>query len=138
MDENSDDLKNAANWTKQNTCTESKFVYIGDGTPFSEWFPALANRYIINAQWGTEWEGNWSQYGEMNSEIQSVSSRTELNQALSKYELYPDYIFIETSGAPASFVSEINNNQSQFVYQNQEFIIASANGQASRSTVGEC
>lgn len=138
INENSDDLKSAANWAEENTCMESKYLYIGAGVPFSEWFPALANRHVINAQWGTEWEGNWSRYGDMNDEIQSVSNRAELNQILSDHGLSPDYIFIETSSAPTSFVTDVNNNQSQIVYQNQEFIIASIDRQVGNNTVEKC
>ena len=103
----SPEARQALEWTASHTASSSRFVVLSENPwpedPFSEWFPALAERTSVNTVQGSEWFSQSEFYARIRSYdglrqclAQSAASCLELWAASSGQRF--DYVFFPKAG----------------------------------------
>jgi len=113
-----------ASWFKQNTPSESSYMFFSKDHNISEWMPYLSKRTTLTGHWGSEWKMRYEIDLSMWEEIGNCAD-LEVNSCMNlinTYHLNPDYLI--TQREQDKLNAEITaSNQWKSVYKNENYLI---------------
>lgn len=127
----SEDDVDAMQWVHTKTKPDAEFVVVGD---VADWFPYVAERTSLVSPWGAEWvAGQYSHHIEMTKTLVACHTAGCLTEALARYDLSPQYLYIPNGRVtargfdyhqpPSMRRSLVASDRYQIVYENPDVMI---------------
>lgn len=123
------DCFSAIEWAKDNSNENSRFFVVGDQNPWwgGDWLPVLAQTPVINAGYGSEWNGNLSEIRIMNDMIIEKLKNGDISSSeriANDYGTYFSHLFIIKSDNTVDLITILKMDDSiETVYENGRTII---------------
>lgn len=123
------DCFSAIEWANDNSNENSRFFVVGDQNPWwgGDWLPVLAQTPVINAGYGSEWNGNLSEIRIMNDMIIEKLKNGDISSSeriANDYGTYFSHLFIIKSDNTVDLITILKMDDSiETVYENGRTII---------------
>ncbi len=120
------EMVDAANFMKENTSTDSKYLYlVTNDSQEDEWFPYLSQRDAILGYWGSEWNGTLDIInGQLNDLMNctQAQSLTCMETWFSSTHISPEYVVMPLQLQDLAISFESSSEWEQ-VYKNPSYLI---------------